>query len=76
MTGPTANPPSSIRKFAIQLRFFRRDRSGATAIEYSLIAMLVSITIIIAVTTVGETLRDQFFEPVAEGLTEANAEAP
>jgi len=39
---------------------FAAARSGATAIEYSLIAGLVSIVIVTAVTTVGTTLEASF----------------
>ncbi|HEX6118264.1 MAG TPA: Flp family type IVb pilin [Dongiaceae bacterium] len=45
------------------LRFFRRlrkDENGATAIEYGLIAGLISVVIITAVTLVGTTLSDVF----------------
>jgi pilus assembly protein Flp/PilA len=36
------------------------DRSGATAIEYGLIAALISVVIIVAVTTVGTSLSTTF----------------
>jgi pilus assembly protein Flp/PilA len=45
------------------LRFFRsllRDESGATAIEYGLIAALISVAIIAAVTSVGTSLTATF----------------
>ena len=42
------------------LRRFRRDESGATAIEYALIASLISMVIITAITTVGNTLTATF----------------
>ena len=35
------------------LRFFGRDRPGATAIEYALIASLIALTIIGAATSMG-----------------------
>ena len=35
---------------------FVKDESGATAIEYGLIAGLISVVIILAVTAVGENL--------------------
>jgi len=44
------------------LRSFVRDERGATAIEYGLIAALVSVVIIMALTTLGENLRDTFNE--------------
>jgi len=39
---------------------FVRDDSGATAIEYGLIAGLVAVVIITAVTTVGNKLTNTF----------------
>lgn len=37
-----------------------RDESGATAIEYGLIAALISVVIITALTTVGSNLNTKF----------------
>ena len=42
------------------LNRFVADQSGATAIEYGLIAGLISVVIIGAVTTVGTKLTTQF----------------
>ena len=39
---------------------FLKDDSGATAIEYGLIAALISVVIITAVTTVGTNLTTMF----------------
>ena len=39
---------------------FLRDESGSTAIEYGLIAALISVVIITAVTTVGQNLNTTF----------------
>ena len=39
---------------------FVRDESGATAIEYGLIAGLIAVVIITAVTTVGTNLTSKF----------------
>ncbi|MDV3251914.1 Flp family type IVb pilin [Devosia sp. BK] len=39
---------------------FAQDESGATAIEYGLIAALISVVIIGAVTTLGGTLNGVF----------------
>ena len=39
-----------------------KDESGATAIEYALVAGLISIVIIAAVTSIGETLSESFSE--------------
>ena len=46
---------------------FISDESGATAIEYGLIAALISVVIITAVTTVGTNLTTQF-QTVATAL--------
>ena len=47
---------------------FIKDESGATAIEYGLIAALIAVVIITAVTTLGGTLTTTF-ENVNSGLT-------
>ena len=39
---------------------FAKDESGATAIEYGLIAGLIAVVIITAVTTVGTKVSNQF----------------
>lgn len=39
---------------------FAKDESGATAIEYGLIAALISIACITAMTTIGTNLEAQF----------------
>jgi pilus assembly protein Flp/PilA len=39
---------------------FLRDEAGATAIEYGLIATLIALAIITAVTTVGTELKSSF----------------
>jgi pilus assembly protein Flp/PilA len=39
---------------------FANDESGATAIEYGLIAALIAVVIITAVTAVGTNLNGQF----------------
>ncbi len=46
-----------------QVRHFCGDESGATAIEYGLIAALVSVAAIGALTNMGNTL-DTLFTPV------------
>ena len=42
------------------IRKLIKDESGATAIEYGLIAALVSVAAVAALTTVGESLQDMF----------------
>ena len=39
---------------------FAKDESGATAIEYGLIAALISVVIITVLTTLGGNLNDKF----------------
>lgn len=39
---------------------FVQDESGATAIEYGLIAALISVALITGATTLGESLNTQF----------------
>ena len=46
---------------------FVRDESGATAIEYGLIAALISVVIITVLTTIGTNLNTKF-TAVATGL--------
>lgn len=42
------------------MRRLRRDESGATAIEYGLIAALISVALIAGATTLGNTLNTTF----------------
>ncbi len=53
------------------LRKLRKDEKGATAIEYGLIAALIAIAAITAMTTVGNQLKTTFTK-VGSGLTTAN----
>jgi len=46
---------------------FVRDESGATAIEYGLIAALIAVVIITVLTTIGSNLNTKF-QSVADGL--------
>ena len=39
---------------------FMNDESGATAIEYGLIAALIAVVIITAVTALGTTIKEKF----------------
>lgn len=47
-------------KLILATRRFLRDEEGVTAIEYGLIAALIAIVIIAAITTVGENLQTVF----------------
>jgi len=46
---------------------FMSDDSGATAIEYGLIAALIAVVIISAVTALGTTIKGKF-EEVVDGM--------
>ena len=50
------------------LHRFLRDESGATAIEYSLIACFVVLVIIVAIQSVGQQLLP-YFVSVAKGFS-------
>lgn len=50
---------------------FAKDESGATAIEYGLIAALIAVGIIGAATTLGENISTTF-TTVSDKLAEAN----
>ncbi|ACT58537.1 Flp family type IVb pilin [Hirschia baltica] len=52
------------------MKKFFKDESGATAIEYGLIAALISVAIIGGVSTVG-TKTSATFDAVSEKLVEA-----
>ena len=52
------------------IKKFITDESGATAIEYGLIAALVSVAAITALTTMGESLKGMF-QSVATELSGA-----
>jgi pilus assembly protein Flp/PilA len=47
-------------KFVLATRRFLRDEEGVTAIEYGLIASLIAVAIIVAVTLVGGNLNNVF----------------
>lgn len=49
-----------MRRLARFASKFLSDNSGATAIEYALIASGISIVIIVAVSGIGGSLRDRF----------------
>lgn len=47
---------------------FLADDDGATAIEYALIAVGISLAVIAGVTLIGSTLRDDVFAAIAAAL--------
>ena len=55
-------------------RFFK-DESGATAIEYGLIAALIAVAIITGVTSLGDNAAVTF-EGVADAVEAGNADLP
>jgi len=50
------------------LHAFEADESGATAIEYGIIAVGISVVIVAVVTTIGSDIKTTLFEKVATGL--------
>ena len=52
------------------LKRFRDDESGATAIEYGLIAALIALAIVTGAGLMGDALDEQF-KGIASSLTEA-----
>jgi|GEM_PF-730682 pilus assembly protein Flp/PilA len=48
---------------------FADDESGVTGIEYGLIAGLISLGIISAVSIIGTTISANFFGPIAGGFS-------
>jgi pilus assembly protein Flp/PilA len=58
---PPAHHRESVQEFAMQmLARFLKDQSGATAIEYGLIAACISVAIITVATNVGSKLNSTF----------------
>lgn len=57
------------------LKRFRDDESGATAIEYGLIAALIALAIVTGAGMLGETLDNQF-KGISDALTDAMPAAP
>ena len=51
------------------VRAFLKADSGATSIEYALIAGVISIVIVAGATTIGTRLNAKFLGPVAGGLS-------
>jgi pilus assembly protein Flp/PilA len=64
---PAAFVQESIMSFVHSIRQFIRDEEGVTAIEYGLIAALIAVVIVTAVTDVGQALI-RTFEAVTAAL--------
>ncbi len=54
-----------------RLKSFRRCESGATAIEYALIAVLIAVAIITSVTALGAAVRAKYVY-IANGVSSAH----
>jgi pilus assembly protein Flp/PilA len=57
------------------IRKMFRDKKGATAIEYGLIAALIAVAAITAMSSLGDQL-DTTFQGVSDNLEEGNADLP
>ena len=62
-----------ISKMLARFQGLLRDESGVTAIEYGLIAALIAVVIILAVTLVGQEL-ETTFETIQGALKNANTQ--
>ena len=60
-----------ISKMLARIQGLLRDESGVTAIEYGLIAALIAVVIILAVTLVGQELQTTF-NTIQGALSNAN----
>jgi pilus assembly protein Flp/PilA len=67
MTGGEATMKRLVRH-AKSLRAFLRDDTGATAIEYAMVASLISISIVTVAAGVGTALVDNYYGKVLEGF--------
>jgi Flp pilus assembly pilin Flp len=56
------------RELSNAVRAFVRDEKGATAIEYALIAVFISVSIVVIIGSLGETVRNDLFGKVAAAL--------
>ena len=61
----TGNVLGSLRVLA---RRFHADESGATAIEYALIASGISIAIVTAVTSLGSAIKTALWEKIGNAM--------
>jgi len=53
------------------VRHFAEDEAAATAIEYGLIATVISIAAVVAMAFLGQSLNEFFFGPVSQSLIDA-----
>jgi pilus assembly protein Flp/PilA len=52
-----------------QIKRFIRDARAATAIEYALIAALISVSIVVGATAIGTSISTKFYGPVSNALS-------
>lgn len=71
MPGYSVISRAGIRCARDAVRRFVANERGTTAIEYSLVAGFISIAIVSAVGLVGTTLRDDWYQAVADALAAA-----
>lgn len=55
-------------RYSESLTIYLRDERGATAIEYALIAGLVSIVIVGAATSIGSSITSNFYDEIGDAL--------
>ena len=55
-------------RFTAVLRRVRRDESGQDLIEYALLVSLVALVAVTAVSNVGTTIRDVFWNVIAASI--------
>jgi pilus assembly protein Flp/PilA len=64
-----------MKHLVVGIKRFLKDEEGVSMVEYGLLAALIAIVCIAAITTVGTELRD-VFQLIATALTNATAPAP
>lgn len=60
-----SDAPLVTRTLTTYLRRFARDRRGATAIEYSIMAAGIGITVATTVWSVGSAMKTNFYDALA-----------
>lgn len=58
----TENPPKISRRHLLLGRKFCKEEEGATAIEYGLIAALISVALILGATRLGRQINRKFIQ--------------
>ncbi len=57
-----------LRWLGVLARRFRGDESGATAIEYALIAAGISVAIVTTVTNLGSTIKTALWDKIGNAM--------